>query len=88
MGSLILIQLEDLPIAFLAFFWVIRLEVAFHLLARVLDAPTLDPVEGSSMASPPGEQVMTRIAVIGMSTSKPGMGEMKLSKSFIRTIKT
>jgi hypothetical protein len=88
MGSLILIQLEDLPIAFLAFFWVIRLAVAFRLLARVLDAPTLDPVEGSSMASPPGEQVMMGIAIIGMSTSKPGMGEMKLSKSFIRTIKT
>jgi hypothetical protein len=40
------------------------------------------------MASPPGEQAETGIAGIGMSPSKPGIGEMKLSKSCIRTIKT
>jgi hypothetical protein len=51
MGSLILIPLEDLQVAFLAFFWGVGLAVAFRLLARVLDAPTLDLVEGSSMAS-------------------------------------
>jgi hypothetical protein len=87
-GSLILIPLEDLPVAFLAFFWGVGLTVAFRLLARVFDAPTLDPAEWSSMALPPREWVKTRIAKIGMSPSKPGMGEMKLSKSFIRTIKT
>jgi hypothetical protein len=40
------------------------------------------------MASPPGQQAEMGIAGIGMSPSKPGMGEMKLSKSCIRTIKT
>jgi hypothetical protein len=48
--SLILIPLKDFPVVFLAFFWGVRLVVAFHLLARVFDTPTLAPMEGSSMA--------------------------------------
>jgi hypothetical protein len=40
-GSLILIPLEDFSIVFLDFFWGIGLAVAFHLLAQVLDVPTL-----------------------------------------------
>jgi hypothetical protein len=64
------------------------LAVAFRLLARVLDKPTLDLVKESSMASPLGGQVKMGIVRIEMSPSKPGMGEMKLSKSCIRTIKT
>jgi hypothetical protein len=62
--------------------------VAFRLLARVFDAPTLASAEGSSMASPLGGRAETGIAGIGMSPSKPGIGEIKLSKSCIRTIKT
>jgi hypothetical protein len=80
--------LEDLLIAFLAFFLGVGLAVAFHLLARVLDAPALDAAEGSSMALPPGERAEMGMAEIGMSPLKLGMGEMKLSKSCIRTIKT
>jgi hypothetical protein len=88
MGLLILMTLEDLLIAFLAFFLGVGLAVAFHLLARVLDAPALDAVEGSSMALPPGERAEMGMAEIGMSPLKLGMGEIKLSKSCIRTIKT
>jgi hypothetical protein len=88
MSSLILIPLEDFLVAFLAFFWGGRLAVAFRLLARVFDAPSLDPVEGSSMASPLGERAETGIAKIGMLPSKPGLGEIKLPKFGIRTIKT
>jgi hypothetical protein len=62
--------------------------VAFRLLARVFDMPKLAPVEGSSMASPLGGWAEMGIAQIGMSPSKLGIGEMKLSKSYIRTIKT
>jgi hypothetical protein len=80
---LILIPLEDLPVAFLAFCWGVRLAVAFQLLARVFEAPALDLVEGSSMASPLGGRAEIGIAGIGMSSSKPGMGAMKLSKSYI-----
>jgi hypothetical protein len=62
--------------------------VAFCLLARLFDAPALDPAEESSIASLPGGWAEMGMARIGMSPSKPGMGEMKLSNSFIRTIKT
>jgi hypothetical protein len=88
MGSLILIPLEDLLVAFLAFFWGVELVVAFRFLARVLDVPALDLAEGPSMASPPGERVKMEIARIGMSPSKSRRSEMKLPKSCIRTIKT
>jgi hypothetical protein len=50
--------------------------------------PALDLAEGPSMASPPREWAELGIAGIGMSPTKPEMGEMKLSKSYIRTIKT
>jgi hypothetical protein len=88
MGSLILIPLEDFPVAFLAFFYGVRLVVAFRLLARVFNVPALDPVEGPSMASLPGGRAKMGIVEIVISPSKPGMGEMKLSKSSIPTIKT
>jgi hypothetical protein len=63
------------------------LAVAFHLLAQVFDALALHSAEGSSMASPPGGRAEIGIAGIGMSPLKSEMGEMKLSKSCIRTIK-
>jgi hypothetical protein len=47
--------------------------MAFRLPAQVLGAP--------------GGLAETRIAGIRMSPSKPGMGEMKLSKACIQTIK-
>jgi hypothetical protein len=59
--------------------------VAFHLLARVFDVRTLALAEGSSMASPPGGRAKMRIAGIGMSPSKLGIGEMKLSNQDIRS---
>jgi hypothetical protein len=44
-------------------------------------------VEGSLSASPLGGWVETGIFGIGMSPSKPGMGELKLSKACIQVIK-
>jgi hypothetical protein len=49
--------------------------------------PALAPVEGSLSASSPGGWAETGIAGIGISPSKLGMGEMKLSKACIQTIK-
>jgi hypothetical protein len=66
--SLILIPLEDFPVAFLALFWGVGLAVAFRLLARVFDAPALDPAEGSSMASLSGGRAEMGVAKIGMSS--------------------
>jgi hypothetical protein len=80
-GLLILIPLEHFPVVFLAFFWGVGLAVAFCLLARVFDA--LVSVEGLSMALSPGGWAVMGIAGIGMSPSKLGIGEMKLSKSCI-----
>jgi hypothetical protein len=62
--------------------------VAFHLLARIFETQALDPVEGSSVATSLGRWAEMGIAEIGMSPSKPGMGEIKLSESSIQTIKT
>jgi hypothetical protein len=87
-GSFILIPIEDFPVAFFAFFWRVGLTVAFRLLVYVFDASALDPTEGSSMASPPGGRAEMGIAGIGMSPSKSGMGEIKLSRSYVRTVKT
>jgi hypothetical protein len=56
---------------------------AFRLLARVLEAPTLDLVEGSSEDSTSGSWTEIRMAGIGMSPSNLEIGEMKLSKSYI-----
>jgi hypothetical protein len=49
--------------------------------------PALAPVEGSLSASPPGGWAESGIARIEMSPSKPRMGEKKLSKAYIQTIK-
>jgi hypothetical protein len=50
--------------------------------------PALPPAVGPLMTLPPGGQAETGITGIEMSPSKPGIGEMKLSKSCIQTIKT
>jgi hypothetical protein len=49
--------------------------------------PALALVEGSLSASPPGGWAESGIAGIEMSPSKPRMGEKKLSKAYIQTIK-
>jgi hypothetical protein len=85
---LILISPKDFPAAFLAFFWGVGLVVAFHLPGRVLDVPALALVEGLLLALPPIGWAETGMVGIGMSPSKPGMGEMKLSKDCILTIET
>jgi hypothetical protein len=82
-GSLILIPLEDFPVAFFTFFRGVRLAVAFHLPARVLEALALALTDGSLVDSPPGHRAKIGIAGIGMSPSNPGMGEIKLSKAYI-----
>jgi hypothetical protein len=46
-------------------------------------APT--PMEGSFVDSSPGGRAKTGMTGIGMSPSKLGMGEMKLSKSRVQT---
>jgi hypothetical protein len=63
--SLISIPPKDFPTALLAFFRGGSLVVAFCLLARVLDMPTLTPVEGSLSASPRRGWAETRMAGSG-----------------------
>jgi hypothetical protein len=55
---------------------------------RVFNALALDPVEGSLMALPLGGLAEMGIVRIRMSSSYPGIGEMKLSKAYIEAIKT
>jgi hypothetical protein len=86
-GSLILILLEDFPVAFLAFFWGVGLVAAFHLPARVVKALALALADGSLADSPLGDRAEIGIVGIRMSSSNPGMGEMKLSKACIQTYK-
>jgi hypothetical protein len=59
----------------------------FHLQARVLEVLALDPVEVSSEDSVSGSQADIGMVGIGMSSSNPGMGEIKLSMSCIQEIK-
>jgi hypothetical protein len=56
---------------------------AFRLLARVREALSLDPVEGPWDDYTPGSRVETGMVGIRISPSNPGMGEEKLSKSYI-----
>jgi hypothetical protein len=88
-GSLILIPLADLLVAFLVFFWGVEVIVALcpPPPPRVLDALALALDYGSLVDSPLGDRAETRITGIGMSPSNPGMGEMKLSRACIRTYK-
>jgi hypothetical protein len=91
-GSLILIPLADLLVAFLVFFWGVEVIVALCRPPpppppRVLDALALALDYGSLLDSPLGDRAETRITGIGMSPSTPGMGEMKLSRACIRTYK-
>jgi hypothetical protein len=73
-SSLILISLVDLPVAFLAFFWGLRVAEALRFPGRVLDAPTLAPADVSFADSPLGDRAKTGIAKIGISPSNLGMG--------------
>jgi hypothetical protein len=76
------------PRGFLAaFFDKDRLALAFRLPARVLGMLALALVEGSLSASPPRGWAGTGTVGIGMSPSKPGMGQMKLSKARVQAIK-
>jgi hypothetical protein len=84
-GSLILILLVDLTVVFLAFFYGVRVAVAFHFPTRVIDAPALARADGSLANSPLGDQAETGIARIRMSPSNPGMREIKLSRAYIQT---
>jgi hypothetical protein len=85
--SLILILPEGFPVNFLAFFWGVRLEVAFRLPARVLEALAPAPADGWLGVLSPGGWVETGMARIGTWPSKPGIGEMKLSRAYIQTKK-
>jgi hypothetical protein len=86
-GSFILILLANLPMAFLVFFWGVELIATLHFPARVFDAPTLVPADGSLAGSPLGDRTEIGIVRIGMSPSNLGMGEMKLSRTCIQTHK-
>jgi hypothetical protein len=57
--------------------------VTFLLLAQVFEVLALAPVEESLMDSPLGSRAEIGMAGIRMSPSKPGRGEMKLSKASI-----
>jgi hypothetical protein len=57
---------------------------AFHLLARVREAPAPDLVEGPWEDLTPGSQAETGMAGIGISPLNPRIGEVKLSKSCIQ----
>jgi hypothetical protein len=63
------------------------LAVAFCLPPLAFKELTLAPAEGSLVGSSPGGLVETRMTRIEMSPSKPGMGEIKLSKAYIQTKK-
>jgi hypothetical protein len=80
---LILIPLEDFLVAFLAFFWGVRLAVAFRLPARVFEASELALTNRSLADSPPGDLAKFGMARIRMSPSNPRIGEMKLSRAYI-----
>jgi hypothetical protein len=56
----------------------------FSLLARVREALTPDPEEGSWEDSAPGLRAEIGMTRIGISPSNPGMGEIKLSKSCVQ----
>jgi hypothetical protein len=84
-ASLILIPSADFPVAFLAFFEGVELAVAFHLPAQALRALAPALTEGSLIDSSSGGRAETGMVGIEMSPSKPGMGEMKLSKACIQT---
>jgi hypothetical protein len=58
--------------------------VAFRLLARVFEALALAPSKGSLTDSSLGGRAKTGMVRIGTSPSKPGMGEIKLSKAYIQ----
>jgi hypothetical protein len=74
----------DLPVVFLAFFWGVGFLAAFQLPTWVFEALALAPAEGSLVGSLPGERAKTRTAEIGMSSSKLGTGDIKLSKACIQ----
>jgi hypothetical protein len=59
--------------------------VAFCLPARVFEELALAPTEGSLTDSSPGGQAKIGMVGNGMSASKLGMGEIKLSKACIQT---
>jgi hypothetical protein len=80
-GSLILMPPGFLPTTFLAFFWRGGVAEDLHFPTRVLNDTTLAPVVESPSDSPLGDWVKIRITRISMSPSKPGMREMKLSKT-------
>jgi hypothetical protein len=61
--------------------------VVFRLPAQVLEVLVLAPVDGSLVTSSLGGWAETGMAGIGMSPSKPGIGEMKLSSACIQTNK-
>jgi hypothetical protein len=87
LGPVILIPPNGFPAIFLAFLGGFRSIGAFCLQAQVLEALTLDPVEGPSEDSVPGSQAEIGMAGIGMSSSNLGIGEIKLSKSCLQEIK-
>jgi hypothetical protein len=55
-GSLILLPLDDFPIAFLASLRGVGLLVAFHLLAPVFDTLALAPADGLLADLPLGDR--------------------------------
>jgi hypothetical protein len=86
-SSLILIPPIDLPAAFLAFFWGVGLPIAFCYPARVFKALAMELAEGLLTDSSLEGQVESGMIEIGTSPSKPGMGEIMLSKGCIQTSK-
>jgi hypothetical protein len=75
------------PCGFLGFLLRSRVGSCFRLPTQVFDALALAPAVGSLLDSPPGGRAKTGTIEIRMSPSKLGMGEMKLSKTYIQTNK-
>jgi hypothetical protein len=63
----------------------VRLAVALRLPARGFRALAPAPVEGSLVDSSPGGWAETKMAKIGISLSKLGTREIKLSNAYIQT---
>jgi hypothetical protein len=72
------------PRGFPAFFWEVGFTVAFYLPAQVFRALAPALADGSLVDSLPGGRAKTGIAEIGISPSKPGTGEMRLSNGCIQ----
>jgi hypothetical protein len=81
MGSLILVPIAFLAMSFLAFHGGVGEAAALHLLAHVLEYLALGPPVETPTESTLKARAEIGITWIGVSSQKPGMWAMRLSKA-------